>query len=169
MMTQNFLSALTVRAARPNDVPVVAALLGGLSQRSLNLRYLIPLPHLSSERALQEAQRLCGGESGRITLLAFVEAETAAELVGLAELVSDRADRGVAEVAIVVADQYQRAGIGSVLSQQIAAFAPSAQIHSIRAYSLPHNHAVRRLFARSGRPFRSDTRQGMTCYQLRLI
>ncbi|NJM07615.1 GNAT family N-acetyltransferase [Candidatus Gracilibacteria bacterium] len=162
---QPFLQNLTIRPAQAADIPSVAAFLSGLSQRSLYLRYLMPLPSLALERAVEEARRLCNGERARVTLVALAGDE---QVVGLAELVRDRQDATIAEVAIVVADQYQRVGIGTLLSDRLAAYAPGAQIRIIRAYSLPHNHAVRHLFARSGRPFSSDTRQGLTCYQLSL-
>jgi N-acetylglutamate synthase-like GNAT family acetyltransferase len=140
---------LAIRLADAGDAPALAALLGGLSARSVERRYLTPRV-LDEAAARREAARLSGAGAGRIVIIA--EAEDAA-IVAVAELARDDAEPAVAESAVVVADAYQGEGIGRAVLARLAAAATGAAISRLRAVTQAHNLPVRRLIASSGRPY----------------
>ena len=74
----------------------------------------------------------------------------------------------MAEIALVVADAYQREGIGSALCAYLVAAARRQGLAALRATALAENAAVRRMVARSGAPYTAETRQGMTTIQIDL-
>jgi RimJ/RimL family protein N-acetyltransferase len=142
--------SVAIRRAGPEDVAAIAAMIGDLSARTVERRYLTPRT-LSGEAARREAERLTRREAGRIVLVA--QEHGAGRIVAVAELVADRAERHVAEGAVVVADAYQGEGIGRAVVQQMAAAAEGAAISRVRATTHASNTPVRRLIASCGRPY----------------
>ncbi|MDQ2998646.1 MAG: GNAT family N-acetyltransferase [Chloroflexota bacterium] len=80
----------------------------------------------------------------------------------------DASSPTVAEIALVVADAHQRAGIGSALCAYLVAAARRQGLAALRAMALAENVAVRRMVARSGATYTTETRQGMTTIQIDL-
>jgi acetate---CoA ligase (ADP-forming) len=62
----------------------------------------------------------------------------------------DREDEETAEVAFAVADQHQGRGLGTQLLQLLTSYARSHGITGFRAYVLPENRQMMRLFRNSG-------------------
>jgi L-amino acid N-acyltransferase YncA len=143
--------ALAIRHAAPGDAAALAALLGGLSARSVERRYLTPRV-LDEAAAWREAMRLI--VAGRMVMVAETAGGYGA-IVAVAELVWDDAEPTVAESAIVVADAYQGEGIGRAVLARLVAAARSAAISRLRAVTQAHNLPVRRLIVSSGRPYSS--------------
>ena len=79
-----------------------------------------------------------------LALGAFL-ADRDSDLVAVARCVREAADPTVAEVAIVVADEWQRQGVGKAVLHELATRALKAGIHQFRALLLEENHAMRRV------------------------
>jgi hypothetical protein len=69
----------------------------------------------------------------------------------------------------VVADDYQREGVGGALCAQIVAGARHEGVTTIRATALAENFAVRRLFAGSGAPYTAWLEQGVVTFEAAIV
>ncbi|HEX9370052.1 MAG TPA: GNAT family N-acetyltransferase [Roseiflexaceae bacterium] len=139
---------LTLRPAATGDLRGLAGFLEGLSAETLFLRYLAPIPRLDSEAARQEVRRLMDGSPADHPVAIVLD--RAQQVVAVGELVRDAGDPAIAEVALVVADAYQRDGIGRALFADLLKLGLQRGIKTLRGVALTENLAVRRLFGSSG-------------------
>ena len=144
---------LRIRPAMPADATALAAMIGGLSQRSVAMRYLTPRA-LPPELARREAERLVRESDQQLVLVALDDSGDE-QIVAVAELVRDGAEPSVAESAVVVADAYQGEGLGRAIVGRLAQAAAGASIGRIRAVVLGQNMPMRRLIAGLGVPYTS--------------
>ncbi len=72
------------------------------------------------------------------------------EMIGVASYDREGADRTHAEVAFAVADAHQGRGIGTKLLQLLTHHARSNGVEGLRAYVLPENRQMMRVFRNSG-------------------
>ncbi|HJZ48775.1 MAG TPA: GNAT family N-acetyltransferase [Roseiflexaceae bacterium] len=157
------------RLVAPGDEDKIANLLAGLSARSLFLRYGLPMPRMAPESVAREAARLGQLHSiQHITAVAVACIQGVDQVIAVAELACDGGSPEVAELALVVADAYQREGIGSAICSYLVAMARRQGLATLKAMALAENTAVRRMLARSGAPYTAETRQGMTTIQIDL-
>ncbi|HEU5099040.1 MAG TPA: GNAT family N-acetyltransferase [Roseiflexaceae bacterium] len=168
-----FLSArghlIVNRLVAAGDVDPIAELLTGLSARSLYLRYGLPMPRMSPESAAREAARLAQSRSAHhLSAVAIACSRGQEQVIGVAELAREPGRAAVPEIALVVADAYQREGIGSALCAFLVGLARREGLAALRAMALAENTAVRRMVARSGAPYTAETRHGMTTIQIDL-
>jgi acetyltransferase len=160
---------IAARPIAPGDADMLAGLLAGLSPQSLFLRYCMPMPRMAPEAIAREAARLAHPRgSQQLTVVALANVGGVEQLIAVAELARDPNSAAIAEIALVVADAYQREGIGSALCAYLVAAARRQGLAAIRAMALAENIAVRRMVARSGAQYTSETRQGMTTIQIEL-
>lgn len=118
---------VTVRPLANGDTQTVATLFDRLSDASRASRFHAAKPRLSD----REAGILAEVGSNSHVLVAHVGADP--RPAGLARLVRDRTDPSTAEIALEVADCYQRAGIGSLLVNMLLADARAAGISHVDA------------------------------------
>jgi acetyltransferase len=156
------------RLAAPSDAGMIADLLAGLSAQSLFLRYCMPMPRMAPEMVVRETARLMQRSAQQLTAVALTEIGGVERVIGVAELARDASDPAVAEMALVVGDAYQRAGIGSAMIGYLIAAARRQGLVTLRAMALAENLGVRRMVARSGVPYTAETRQGLTSIQIDL-
>ena len=135
---------LTVRPAGPEDADAVLALHTECSAQTRHHRYL---SGPAGPNPMQVA-RLLSVPHGT-TLV--VERESELRLVAMANLVCDGAE---AEVALLVADAYQRRGVGTALLHRIVRLATSAGIEALHARVHADNAAMLATVRRLGRPVR---------------
>ena len=160
---------IATRHVAPSDSGLLTELLSGLSAQSLFLRYCMPMPRMAPEMVAREVARLGQPQSTQqLTIVALAEVGGVEQAIAVAELVRDTSSPAVAEIALVVADAYQRQGIGSALCAYLLAAARRQGVAALRAMALAENTAVRRMVARSGAPYSAETRQGMTTIQIDL-
>jgi acetyltransferase len=123
--------------------------------------------HLSAETR----RRRFGGAASRLTehdldlltsidhhdheALAAVDPGTG-QIVGVARYIALRNERGAAEVAIEVEDEWQGRGIGRRLISELIERARDAGIERLIAYVSNDNHPVRAWIARSGAVVRAQ-------------
>ena len=136
---------LRLRPPGRDDAEALLAFFGGLSQRSLYLRFH-GLPQISprlSESVLEPDWREHGA------LLGALVDDEGDRVVAVANYVRLR-DPRLAEAAFTVADEHQGRGIGTRLLEQLAARAAEVGIERFVAYVLPDNRAMLGVFEAAG-------------------
>lgn len=144
---------LVIRAIRPSDYIIESAFIRGLSQEAGYNRLL------SSRRLTrQEIRRLTVIDYEREMAFVGVTGDgDTTRLLGVARYVRDE-DAGGAEFAIVVADAWQRKGIGSLLLDALLQYARSAGIGQLHGITLATNQAMYQLARKHGFTLRNDPR-----------
>lgn len=135
---------LHLRPIRPDDAPLLVDFHRRLSVRSVYRRYLYVHRMLSAA----EVERFTHVDYlDRLALVAEVDHGLVA--VARYDRIPETSD---AEVAFVVADEYQHHGIGTMLLEQLAAAAWQRGITAFVATTLAENREMREVFANSGFP-----------------
>jgi len=134
-------SHLHFRSLRPGEDGVVRDLFARLSLPTRYLRFFLPLPVLSDSLL-----RVIGGaeDQARIAMVAETD-DIRRQVVALGNVAP--ADYGRGEVGLVVADAWQRRGIGSALADRLLRAAQDCGYRKFVVYSLIGNPAVRPLLA----------------------
>ncbi len=135
-----------VRPIRPGDAGAILALHGRLSPETIYLRFFGPLTTLSPrmlERFVTVDYR------DRLALVAVLGDEVVA--VGRYERLPSGSGPGdEAEVAFLVDDAQQGRGLGTVLLEQLAAYARAVGVTRFVADTLPENSRMLRMFHEAG-------------------
>ncbi len=131
-----------IRPIRPDDAPRLAAFHRHLAPRSIYLRFFSFHPYLS-DRELETFT--CVDYEDRLALVAELDGQLVA--VGRYDRTPDSTE---AEVAFVVADDFQRHGIGGLLLDELARAALERGITTFVADTLQENHAMLDVFFHSG-------------------
>lgn len=153
---------IAVRRVAAADTPLLADLLGRLSDDARRLRYM-SARYFSSEVSWNEAVRMAQGHGpDHVTLVAMEWPNVYDEVVAVAELVRDRNDRAAGEIALVVQDDMQRQGVGGFLLRCLVDLARARDITRLSASMLAENKAMLRLIAMLGLPYQSTTSYGET-------
>jgi len=138
-------ASLHVRPIGPDDRERLAAAFEALSERSRQRRFLVPKPRLSS------AELTYLTEVDHRTHEALVAVDPATDrIVGVARYASAADATGVAEVAVVVADEWQRRGIGTRLLLDLRERAVENGVARLVATTLHENRAARVVLRRTG-------------------
>jgi RimJ/RimL family protein N-acetyltransferase len=135
---------LTVRPAVPEDADAVLALQAECSPASRRRRY----PEGTEEPDATSVARLLSAPNGT-TLIA--ERESELRVLAMANLTLSDTQ---AEIGLLVADGYQRRGVGTALLHRAVRLATSAGIEAMHAYTDPENTAMVATMRRLGRPLR---------------
>lgn len=120
-------SAVAIRPIASGDEPLLAALYGRLSPESRRRRFLVAPERLADE----DLHRLVDVDHRRHDALLALEAASG-EPVGEARYVRVPGDRETAEVAAMVADDWQRRGVATALLTELT---DRARAHGLRRYS----------------------------------
>jgi len=143
---------LHIRPIRPDDGQMLADFHNHLSDQTVFRRYFYLHPRLSPA----EIEHLTHVDY--VDRLALV-VEDAEGLVAVGRF--DRLpDTNEAEVAFVVADRYQRHGLGSLLLQQLADAARERGIDTFTAETMAENRDMIDVFMASGFPVSSTCESG---------
>jgi acetyltransferase len=140
-----------IRAIRPTDMPELERFYAGLSPESRFTRFLSLSPGLSHGQSVS----FCSTDHDhREGFVAVVEGPIVGHerIVGHLCLEPDGVD--AAEVAIAVADAFQRRGIGRLLLAAGAAWARRERIARFTATMFASNAAIHRLLVGLGLPTR---------------
>jgi acetyltransferase len=148
---------VVARHARQNDAALLVDMLERLSDRSRWLRYMTTRA-LVGEAALAEARRVTGGHHAMIVL---ADDRGGAEVLAIAEMVRDTRDPGTAEIGLVVRDDEQSNGIGSVLIGRLVQIAPQVGITTLLGDVLAENRVILRLLGRLGLQHTTMLEQGV--------
>jgi acetyltransferase len=146
---------LVLRRATPEDIPPLAAMLEQLSPRTRYLRYFTARP-LAGPEALREARRMTEGRS--TTLIATSHRDR--EVRAAAELATDPQRPSWAEAAIVVRDDEQGRGLGTLLLRYLLRLARQQGVSSVGAVVLAENRAALAMVRRLGAPYTATATAG---------
>lgn len=138
-----------VHRARPRDRGEVMAFVGQLSTESIELRFCGPA---REDAVAREVLGTVGSEE-RLSLL-METLEEVPRVVGNAEYVRYRQDPTRAEVAFLVADEFQGRGASTLLLQDLARRARAVGVRWFTAVVLAENVVMRDVFLRAGFPYR---------------
>jgi len=147
-------SFIELRAIRPDDAPRLQALHARLSPESIYLRFLT----FSSELPLDKARALATVDyQSQMAVVATSNHANEEVVLGVARYTASEQEPGVAEIAIVVEDQYQNRGLGTILFMKLGAYARAKKIHTFVAMVSTENAKILR-YVHSGRlPVESET------------
>jgi GNAT superfamily N-acetyltransferase len=134
-----------VRPLRATDRAIYERAVMDLSPRSRYLRFFAPIPRLS-ERLLDQMTQIDGCR--HVAYIALTADESSA--VGVIRYVLSTDNLNEGEVAIAVADDWQRRGLGGQLLGQTVAHAHEAGLDSLTATTLRENASAAGLLQASG-------------------
>jgi GNAT superfamily N-acetyltransferase len=139
-----------LRLARPTDASLVRDFLERLSPETRERRFLRPMPDID-EAIVRQFTFFDPRE--RMTMAATALDDGTETIVGLADATFD--GTGVAEIGVVVEDEHQRRGVGTLLSEAIASLAINRGATHLKAQMHAGNAPMLKLFERLGRTVRS--------------
>jgi len=139
-------TAIRIRIARAADAPLMQALVRGLSLRSRYQRFFYPAHELTADMLdrFTRADPLTA-----LSLLATIRCSGIETAVGMAQYVVT-AFPDSCEYAVVVTDDWQRAGIARRLLQNLDCVARAAGIFRMEGDVLSENEAMRGLLLSLG-------------------
>jgi acetyltransferase len=142
---------VTIRPIRPEDAPMLQEGFKRLSPQSVYFRFLESFKELSEERARYFAQV---DYQNRMALVAEVEEKERSILIGVARyaLLGPGQPR-IAEAAIIVMDEYQNRGLGSMLLKQLINYGRQHGVVNFLATVHISNRKIIRFVKRSGLTF----------------
>jgi acetyltransferase len=142
---------VTIRPIRPEDEPLMAEFHRTLSDRTVYLRYFASLT-LRARIAHERLLRICFGDYDReMVLVAELRApdEGQPRIVGVGRLNKLRI-RNEAEVAVLVADEYQNLGLGLRLLSGVVQVARHEKVRQVSSEMLRDNLSMQVLSKRLG-------------------
>jgi acetyltransferase len=147
---------VTIRPIRPEDEPLMVKFHGTLSDRTVYQRYFCSL---SLRRRVEHDRllRVCfGGYDREMVLVADSKDPHLGEhrILGVGRLNKLQTHNG-AEVAVLVADQHQKQGLGTELLRRIVQIARDEKLAKLSAEMLRDNVAVELIFRQLGFRFRT--------------
>jgi RimJ/RimL family protein N-acetyltransferase len=148
-------TTLEVRPLQRADGPALAAAVASLSADSRYRRFLTPKPRLTE----REVAMLADVDHHAREALVAVEPSTG-EWVGVVRYAVFPHEPRVADVAVTVADAWQRRGVGTALLRVLVEHARREGIARLQATTLADNRPALRLLAARGfavRQARRDT------------
>ena len=143
-------TSVEIRPISPDDEERMIKFHQGLSERSVYMRYFESLS-LAVRTAHPRLARICFADPASETVLVALAGETAGEQKILAVgRLNKLSDPTRAEVALLVADQFQELGLGSEMLRRLLQAAQSQRIIQIEAEMLRDNVAMQRVLKKLG-------------------
>lgn len=144
-----------LRPVRPEDEPELAALYSRLGPETMYQRFFAvmarPPPSWAHILTKVDYDRR----------MAIVAIGPDSELIAVARYDYDEAAKE-AEIAIVVQDQWQGKGLGTVMMTELLTYATTKGIHRFRAHVLSENRRMLDMLARLGVILERRTERGVT-------
>jgi len=142
---------VTIRPIRPEDEPLMVKFHETLSDRSVYLRFFASLS-LSRRVAHERLLRICFGDYDREMALVTERTDPATgerQIIAVGRM--NRLHAGnEAEVAVLVADQFQKLGLGSELLRRVVKIARDEKLSHLSAEMLTDNVAMQLIFRHNG-------------------
>jgi acetyltransferase len=144
-----FRDGITIRPIRPEDEPLVLEFHRHVSDYSVYLRYFHPIQY-SARTAHERLVRICFNDYDREIALVAERQDPEPQLLGISRLSKKHGLPQEAEFALLVADPYQRQGIGTELLTRLIQVARCEGIQRLAGEVLSENEGMRRLCRRLG-------------------
>jgi RimJ/RimL family protein N-acetyltransferase len=149
------MSAITIRAVRPDDRERIVKAFRGLDRHSVYLRFFSYRKELADEELRRITE--CDGVSEAV-LVATVGIGDREIIVGMGGYVRSGA---AADIAFAVEEDFQRRGIANRLLRQLADLARANGIVRFEADVLAENTPMLNVLRRSGLPMRTSHAEGV--------
>ena len=134
------------RLATEKDFPSIKKFINSVSKKSLRMRFMAAINEVSEDTV----RMMCEGKlTEAACMLAIVKSEEGEKIIGLGNYIGTKNGR-VAEVAFLIADDYQGRGISSLLLERLAGVAMANGFTEFEAEVLPENSAMLHVFKNSG-------------------
>lgn len=147
---------ITLRPIQPEDEPLWTDLLARCSPESRRFRFR----HLFLQTTHEMAVRYCFIDYDReLALVAEQDTPTGPQLLGVGRLVSD-ADHVSAEYAVLVADDWQSQGLGTLLTTECLRIARDWGVRDITAETSTDNLRMQKVFEHHGFEHTTDWESG---------
>jgi RimJ/RimL family protein N-acetyltransferase len=158
---------MIIRPIRPDDKQALIEGSLRLSQRSLYLRFM------GSRGELTEKELSYYTEvdlTSHVALVAVMNEQGESKLIGGCRYIAhDSSDPFIrAEVAFLVADEYQGQGVATKLFKHLIAIAQENGVSEFEADVLRENHGMLKVFERSGLPMHRSFESGVVHVTLSL-
>lgn len=148
-----------IREVTPDDAPLIFDLFEKLSAHTQWLRFF--RPYLYQEQIWQDARKFAHPRTpDKFSLLATVCENGEERAVGLVQLFRFPDDYSTAEIAIVLRDDYQREGLGKLLSRSLIAPAQERGITKLHANAVGGNRTVISLIQSLGLTYTAQLQAG---------
>ncbi len=147
--TWPFRDGITIRPIRPEDEPLVIKFHRHVSDYSIYLRYFHPIKY-SARIAHERLIRICFNDYDREIALVAERQAPEPHILGIGRLSKRHGLPEEAEFALLVADPYQRQGIGTELLTRLIQVARYEGIRRLVGEVLSENEGMRRLCRRLG-------------------
>ncbi|NIP81671.1 MAG: GNAT family N-acetyltransferase [Gemmatimonadetes bacterium] len=128
-------TVVVMRPLVPGDRPLIAAFLEGLSPRSRYLRFCTPMPRIDEATVT----RMSSAEPGRDLALVVLDGRG---IIATGRLARHPDDPRAAELALTVADEHQRRGLGRALITALGAAAVDRGIQRLTFWVAGENTAM---------------------------
>jgi acetyltransferase len=145
-----------LRPIRPEDEPLEAEMFKQLSDPTEYFRFFKVFKQVSMEEIVRFTHTDYDRE---LAIIAEVEEDGEKKMAGVARLIGDAYNEN-AEFAIIVADPWQRKGLGTKLIEYSLQIAASRGIPIVYATILKENTGIIRIFQRMGFEIREDMDYG---------
>lgn len=160
---------VSIRHLTLPDELLLAELLGSLGPQSRYLRFFTPRG-IPDERLLSESHRMADIDARMHVALIVVTEEDGREwAVAEARLIRDDDEPSQAEVAILVRDDWQSEGIGTMLFDLLIQAGMVRGLLRVYAITLSENRGMRRLVQKLGLPYTSRSDGGEMIYWIALL
>jgi acyl-CoA synthetase (NDP forming)/GNAT superfamily N-acetyltransferase len=151
-------TTIEIRPARPGDFDAVRDMHAAMSRENLYLRFF----GVNRAAAEQEARRICRAPApDHAALLAVLDGQVIG--CGSYEIVDERLR--TAEIALAVADDMHKRGIGTLLLEHLVSLAHGRGLRTFVAETLTDNTTMLQVFASAGLHAQAALADGM--YELR--
>lgn len=142
---------VTIRPIRPEDEPLLVKFHETLSDQSVYLRFFASLS-LSRRVSHERLLRICFGDYDRELALVTESTDPATgerRIIAVGRM--NRLHAGnEAEVAVLVADRYQKLGLGNELLRRVVQIARDEKLSRLSAEMLTDNIGMQLIFRRNG-------------------
>lgn len=144
-----------VRPIRPEDESMIKEMFYNFSEKTVYLRYHATLKSMPHNRL----QVFCNVDyDSEMALVAVVGKAGDEDIIGVGRYMTDP-PQDIAELAFVVADTWQRKGLGTYLFEQLIRIGREKGIHRFNAEVLPQNSGMLKIFHRSGMNVETSTEE----------
>lgn len=162
-------TAVTIRPIRPEDEPHMVKFHESLSDSTVYFRYMhqITLPQRIAHDRLA---RICFIDYDREMALVVEAKKTRtrpSEIIAVGRL-SKLHGTNEAEFAVIISDQYQRQGLGTVLLKKLIEIGKAERIDRIVAELLPDNTGMARVMDKVGFKFHHDLNEQIIRSEIKL-
>ncbi|MHA1143599.1 MAG: GNAT family N-acetyltransferase [Candidatus Helarchaeota archaeon] len=145
---------LTIRPISPKDDDAVLELYYSLSQETIYFRFFQTKKNVPKSR-VRKFTRIDYQKN-----FALVVENPQKKLIGIGRYIVDEHDEDAAEMSIVIRDDYQRRGIGSILIKYLISIAKEKGIKKIYATVLSDNYKILKTIDKLGFKFQRKLEDG---------